>query len=275
MKNTFSESLAGRKRIFDLYPLSFREFLEFKRFPSATYEKYAWTPYSKAWYAKANTWYEEYLLYGGFPEVVLQETTDDKVALLKDIINSYIELDVKLLADYSVGEDLYKLTKLLAARTGSKVDYSKIASLTGINRQKVTSYIQLLESTYMIYRLPPFTKNIDTEISHQHKLYFADTGILKVLAGDQLSSGQVFENAIAAQLQILGDCRYYQKKSGQEIDFIFKGDTAIEVKETGMPSDLQTLAQRATALDIKKKVLICRYPGGGGFADFVWGGNVY
>ncbi len=158
MKNRFSESLAGRKRIFDMYPLSFREFLEFKNVPSAAFEKYAWAPYAKPWYNKVNAWYDEYVLYGGFPEVVLQETTDDKTALLKDIINSYIELDVKLLADYSVSEDLYKLIRLLAARTGSKVDYSKIASLTGINRQKVASYIQLLEYTYLIYQLPPFTK---------------------------------------------------------------------------------------------------------------------
>ena len=104
--------------------------------------------------------------------------------------------------------------------------------MTGINRQKIASYIQLLEYTYFIYQATPFTKNIDKEISQQTKLYFADTGVLNILAGEQLSSGQVFENAIAVQLKSLGTIQYYQKKTGQEIDFIFNGDTALEVKET-------------------------------------------
>ena len=64
--------------------------------------------------------------------------------------------------------------------------------------------MQLLEQTYLIYQATLFTKNIDKEISQQKKFYVADTGILNVLAGSQLSSGQVFENAIAAKLKPLG-----------------------------------------------------------------------
>lgn len=150
--------------------------------------------------------------------MVLEEKQNDKIELLKDIINSYIELDVKLLSDYSVSEDLYKLIKALASRAGNKVDYTKISSVTGINRQKVATYIHLLEYTYFIYQATPFAKNIDKEISQQTKLYFADTGILNTLAGGQLSSGQVFENAIAAQLKSQGTIQYSQKKTGREID---------------------------------------------------------
>ncbi len=61
------------------------------------------------------------MAFGGFPEVVLESAKDDKKDLLQDIINSYIELDVKLLADYNVSEDLYKLSKLLAARSGNYI----------------------------------------------------------------------------------------------------------------------------------------------------------
>ena len=275
MKNQFSESLAGRKRIFEMYPLSFKEFLQFKEAKVPDYGQYAWQSFSQAWYNKFKALYAEYIQYGGFPEVVLEDNPADKLELLKDIINSYIELDVKLLADYSISEDLYKLIKVLASRAGNKVDYTKISSITGINRQKVASYVGLLESTYLIYQAAPFTKNIDKEISRQTKLYFADTGILNILAGGQLSSGQVFENVIAIQLKSQGTIQYYQKKTGLEIDFIFNEDTALEVKETPVLQDKQAVAQRALDIDIHKYFVIGRNAVNNGFVDFIWGGNIF
>lgn len=275
MKNQFSESLAGRKRIFEMYPLDFREFLVFKEVDLPAAEKHAWKPFNKTWYNRYRDLYLEYIRFGGFPEVVLEENAKDKLELLKDIINSYIELDVKLLADYSISEDLFKLVKLLASRSGNKVDYTKISSITGINRQKVAGYIQLLEYTYLVYQVSPFTKNIDKEISQQTKLYFADTGILNVLAGEQLSSGQVFENAIAVQLKSQGTIQYHQKKSGQEIDFIFNGDRALEVKETPAISDLQTVKYRAEAIGMSAYFVLGLHPPASGFSDFIWGGNIY
>lgn len=275
MKNKFSESLSGRKKIFEMYPLSFKEFLVFKERWKPLYEKYAWKPFTKAWFNKAQEWYEEYLQFGGFPEVVLQKSEIDKQELLTDIINSYIDLDVKLLADYTVSEDLYKLVKLLAARSGNKVDYSKLSSISGINRQKIAAYIQLLEHTYLIYQISPFTKNIDKEISQQKKLYFADSGILNLLGSNQLSSGQVFENAVAAQLKPQGELQYYQRKTGQEIDFILKGNTAIEVKETPVEQHKSILEQRASGIKINKQFLVGRYPAQKNFKDFIWGGSIF
>lgn len=275
LKNRFSESLAGRKRIFEMFPLSFKEFLRFKKIVVRQPESYAWKPYTKAWYIRFKKLYEEFILFGGFPEVVLEANNDNKRELLKDIINSYVELDVKLLSDYTASEELYKLVILLAARTGNKVDYTKISSVSGIHRQKIAAYMYLLEYTYLIYLTKPYTQNLDKEISQQTKLYFSDTGILNSLAGAQLSSGQLFENAIAAQLVPQGDVRYYQKKTGQEIDFIFKGATAIEVKETATEQDLQVLKQRATSISFKKTSLVSRYPPTTGFEDFVWGGNIF
>jgi predicted AAA+ superfamily ATPase len=275
LKNTFSESLAGRKRIFEMYPLSFKEFLQFKQVWTDSYEKYAWVFYNSAWYDKAKDWYKDYISYGGFPEVVLESKNEDKQELLLDIVNSYIELDVKILSDFTVSEELFKLVKLLAARSGNKIDYTKIGSVSAISRQKVASYMQLLEQTYLIYQATPFTKNIDVEISQQKKLYFADTGILNVLAGNQLSSGQVFENAIAAQLKPHGSIQYYQRKTGQEIDFIFKGDTALEIKETPLEQYKNSLRQRATAIEMDKYLLIGHHPPSNGFSDFIWGGSIF
>ncbi len=275
IKNRFSESLSGRKRIFEMFPLSFVEFLRFKKSAVNQPEKYTWKPFQLAWYNRCKNWYTEYLRFGGFPEVVLANNASDKEELLKDIINSYIELDIKLLADYSASEELYKLVKLLAARAGNKVDYTKLASVAGMNRQKIASYVQLLEHTYLIYLIRPFTTNIDKEISQQPKIYFSDTGLLQTMAGSQISSGQLFENAIAAQLKPLGPLSYYQKKTGQEIDFIFNLDTAIEVKETPTNHDLTVLEQRASAIDFKKVFLVGHHHTSDGFEAFVWGGSVF
>ena len=275
MKNFFSESLAGRKRIFEMYPLSFSEFLAFKEIDVRSINKYKWVNFSKAWYDRFGKLYEEFIQYGGFPEVVLQKRTGEKRNYLQDIINSYIELDVKLLSDYSASDDLYRLAKLLAARAGNKIDYTKLSSVLGINRLKVKEYVDLFSYTYFIYLVKPYSKNIDREISQQPKLYFSDSGILNELAGIQISSGQLFENIIAAQLKPQGFINYYQRKTGQEIDFILNETTAIEVKETAIEQDLSILNQRSNAIGIRKRILITRYINRTGFSEMVWGGNIF
>lgn len=275
LKNRFSESLAGRKQIFEMFPLNFKEFIRFKKIDIRKIDSYAWKAYSEPWYNRCKKLYEEYILFGGFPQVVLEPKAGNKKELLKDIIDSYVELDIKLLSDYSASEELYKLVLLLAARSGNKIDYTKLASVAGINRQKVAAYINLLEHTYLVYQIKPFTHNLDKEISQQTKLYFSDTGILHSLAGSQLSSGQLFENAIAAQLYPLGELRYYQKKTGQEIDFILDGKTAIEVKESALQNDYQVLQQRAVNISLTDMKLVGRYPAKSSFKNFIWGGNVF
>ncbi len=275
MKNQFSESLAGRKQIFEMCPLSFSEFLTFTETGDPSHNRYRWQKFNPAWYNRYKSAYEDYLQYGGFPEVALQKRKKDKKEYLRDIIDSYIELDVKLLSDYSASDELYKLAKLLAARVGNKVDYSKMGSIAGINRQKLKEYLDLFAYTYFIHLVKPFSKNIDKEISQQPKLYFADTGILNELAGSQISSGQLFENAIAIQLKSQGSLNYYQKKTGQEIDFILDGVTALEVKETAMEQDLSVLRQRSEAINMKKSFLIGHHVPAGKFKEFTWGGNVF
>ncbi len=273
LKNHFSESLAGRKRIFEMYPLSFDEFLYFKGHSTAAVASMSLAPFSSFIYLKFKQEYEEFLQFGGFPEVVLSETADDKTAYLKDIINAFIELDIKLLSDFSLSNELYKLIQLLAARVGSRIDVSKISSISGINRNKINDYLELLEYTYFIHRIPAYTTNKDKEISAQKKLYLADTGILQSLA--QVSSGQVFENAIALQLRKKGNVTFYQKKSGQEIDFILDQKTAIEVKETPSYTDLKTLTHRANSVEMTEKMLIGRTASETDFKEWYWGGNIF
>ncbi|WP_298355695.1 ATP-binding protein [Runella sp.] len=273
IKNHFTESLAGRKRIFELYPLAFDEFLAFQGYDSFAVSSFKLQMYQPFIYLKFKQSYETFLQFGGFPEVVMAETQEDKIAYLKDIINAYIELDIKLLSDFKASNELYKLIQLLASRVGSRLDISKLSSISGINRHKLADYLELLEYTYFIYRIPAFTKNKDKEISSQTKLYLADTGLLHLLA--QVSSGQVFENAIAQQLKNLGEVAYFQKKSGQEIDFILNQNTAVEVKETPSYSDLKTLNYRADDLSLEHRWLIGRTATAADFRDWYWGGSIF
>ena len=203
IKNHFTESLAGRKRIFEMQPLSFAEFLRFKGVQHTLTKKNELPKFNLVLYNKFKSHYELYLRYGGLPEVVLAKTNKDRDEYLQDIINSYIELDIKLLSDFSLSDDLYKLIRLLVQRVGSKVDYSKISSLIGINRLKVKDYINLLEYTYFIKLVPPHTLNRDREIALQPKLYFADNGILHGLGNS--NTGALLENMVAVQLARKGE----------------------------------------------------------------------
>jgi uncharacterized protein len=272
LKNRFSESLAGRKRIFELYPLNFKEYLHFKGLINPFSEEEKYTSFNMVIYNQLKEHYDDYIKFGGFPEVVLSDSTETKEELLKDIINSYIELDIKLLSDFSISNDLYKLIRLLAARTGSRIDYSKLSSVSGLTRSKVKEYLELLSQTYIIYLLKPFTKNIDREIVSQHKVYFADTGLARIMGCE--SSGPLLENTVLNQLIAFGELRYYANKSGQEIDFIINGETCIEVKETASESDLKILSRRSNQIGLLKFHLVCKNVINPDFKDFIWAGNL-
>jgi predicted AAA+ superfamily ATPase len=225
LKNLFSESLAGRKKIFELYPLDFGEFLTFK---SVT-----WTPFNikeKAFqqndYERLKGYYDEYLNFGGMPEVVLTGAIIQKTDILEDLISSYINIDIKWLSDFKNADSIRNLLIMLASRTANKLDYAKISALTGLSKPTVTNYIELFEKTYIIQRIPVTSKNPDREIVKAKKLFFCDNGILSRLA--KVSGGVLFENAIYNQLHHFGTLNYYALKTGHEIDFILNNKLLLK-----------------------------------------------
>lgn len=249
LKNWFSESMAGRKFLFELYPLDFEEFLWFKEAkinPDAGYDL-------------LSALYEEYLEYGGFPGVVLAKNAEEKLLRLDDILGSYFKLDVQTLANFRDNQKLKDLLFLLSSRVGSKPEISKLAESLGVSRQTVSGYLDFFEQTYLVHYLRPISGSKDVQIKHMPKIYFGDTGILNRIA--QVSRGQLFENKVFNQLftklsyegklgQFNEGIGYYQKKSGAEIDFILEGKTAYEVKTTGGGFDVQKLEKTAVKLGI-------------------------
>lgn len=271
LKNKFQESMAGRKKIFEIYPLTFGEYLEFngvKYKHNKSLESIANIP---AEYDRLKLYYENYIQYGGFPQVALAKTNSEKVDILQDIISSYINIDIMQLADIRKTADIYNLVRLLASRIGNKIDVSKLAVSAKIARQTVDNYIDLLENTYLIKTLPVYSLSPDKEIVKARKLYFYDNGIANICA--ELGSGAKFENAIHNQLHHYGDLTYYQLKTGQEIDFILNKKVAYEVKETAYEIDNRKLLNLAKNLNITQGKVIGKFPNQA-FDNFLWGGMI-
>lgn len=271
LKNQFNESLAGRKKIFEIYPLSFNELLRFNGIEMPPTDHFWEQPFSAHTYEHLKHYYDEYINFGGFPEVVLTDKMADKKDLIQDILSSYINLDIAAITDFKKSRDVYKLIKLLAARIGTKLDVSKIAVATGLSRGSIEQYLELFEQSYLMRTIPVTSNSPDREIVKARKIYFLDNGIAAV-AGE-LGSGTKFENAVFNQLRFFGTVSYYQLKTGNEIDFILDKKRAFEVKETAYDNDLRNLKNLAKNLDIDPCYLIGRHPGST-FEGWIWGGLI-
>lgn len=269
IKNLFSESLAGRKKIFEVYPLNFHELLAFNGLNAPNLALSEATQFVASTYQLLRPYYEEYIQYGGFPEVVLEPSVEGKKDLLQDILSAYINFDISALSDIRNPANLYKLIKLLSVRTGSRLDVSKLTSIAGISRPTVENYLYLLENSYLIRTIPVLTASPDREITKARKIYFLDNGIASAVG--ELSSGAKFENAVFNQLLHRGDVAYYQLKNGKEIDFIVNKEYALEVKETAVEADLKQVRDLAANLGINACYVVGRDPVKQ-FPAFIWGG---
>lgn len=270
LKNLFSESLSGRKKLFELHPLDFGEFLTFKKiiFSQTDWRKGVFNILE---HHRLSSYYEEYVRFGGFPQVVLAQPESEKRDLLLDIMSSYVNIDIRSLADFSDERNLYALAKLLAGRVGSRVEYTKLSQLIGLSRPTVTNYISFFEKTYLITTVPVYTKSVDREIVKSRKLYFCDTGLANTLS--ELSSGSQFENTLFNQLARVGQIQYYALKTGHEIDFIVDNTLAIEAKETPVEGDFNHVARMSLSAGVPDFRLIGRHHSPK-FRNYAWAGSI-
>jgi len=254
LKNFFTESLAGRKYIFELFPLNFKEFLLFKgsniKLPDNL------KTLNKSVFDTISNLYEEYLLFGGFPEVVLKKNTDGKRRSLEDIFTSYFQLEVLRIGDFKRNNKIRDLILLLMQRVGSKLDIQKLSRELSISRPTLYQYISFLEDTYLIKTIKPFSKGKDIEIRKMPKVYICDCGLVNNFT--KLDEGALFENNIFQNLRIKGEINYYQRKSGVGIDFILNRNTAIEVKINPSRQDLNKLLRITAELGIKESFIVSK-----------------
>lgn len=273
LKNYFTESLAGRKVVFEMFPLTFGEFLDFRGIPYQKRERFSGMQFDPYEFERLKDYYEDYLTYGGLPGVVLEESPSVRRDILNDIFSSYINIDVRTMADFQKMGELQKLLQVLALRIGNKMDMTKLASVVGVSRPTLSQFLEFLEKTYVIARIPAYAGG-DKPASLGKKLYFCDNGIANILA--QVSEGALFENSIYNQLKHHGTLSYLSKGSEYEIDFVLDDGkpAALEVKYHPTLSDHKKLTRIAEKHHIRESWIVGRYATPD-FQQFLWGGLIF
>ena len=261
LKNLFPESLSGRKFLYHLTPLSFQEYLYFKDKISA---KKALSKNIKQAIAasdffsakKLSEHYEDYLYYGGFPEVVATKGEETKKQILKNIFASFFEKDLKIISDYKDIRELRDLILLLVPRVGSMLDVSKIASELSLNRAKIYDYLEFLQGTFIIKLLPKFSRSLDRSVAGGKKVYFSDTGILNTIGN--VNDAQLLENAVINQLSHYGKLSFFYKRNSAEIDAMLNNAYAFEIKLRGADQDYDKLKKLSKKLGIANAFIISK-----------------
>jgi uncharacterized protein len=260
LRNLFPESLSGRKFLYILPVLSYREYLMFNGYLSETDLiqdiETALRQKPKILILKKSEHYNNYLEFGGFPEVVVTPDKNTKKLILKNIFASFFEKDIKVFSELKDIRELRDLILLLAARNGNMVDVTRLSSELGTNRAKIYNYIEFLEGIFFMKLISKFSHSIDRAVAGGKKVYFSDTGILNLVA--KVTEGQLLETAVANQLSYYGDLSFYSKRNKSEIDFILNKEIAFEVKQKGIEADFRKLERIVAETGIKRHYIISK-----------------
>lgn len=272
LRNLFPESLSGRKFIFEMSPLTYKEYLHFRGIlkPEQTAPdlEAALRERSPVGIYEYSDYFSDYLTYGGFPEVALTEDAQTKNLVLKNIFASFFEKDIKIFSELKDIRELRDLILLLGPRSGNLIDITRLASDLGVNRVKIYNYLEFLAGTYFIRMLPKFTASIDRSVAGGKKLYFTDTGILNLIS--KPTEGQLLETAVANLLHHYGQLSFYNKRNTAEIDFVLENKTAFEVKFKATENDAVKLSKLAQSLGIESSYMVSQKPVDGDKVVYPW-----
>ncbi|MBI5392353.1 ATP-binding protein [Candidatus Woesearchaeota archaeon] len=228
--------LVGRIFIFSLYPFSFKEFLLAQN-PSLVplYEK---ARYGVEITTELNRYLEEFILFGGYPRVVLAKNKEEKIIVLRNIINTYLLREIKEVLGLKEDFKLLKLIKSLSLQIGNLVNYNELSSLSELSYPDVKNYFNILEKTFICSLMLPFKSNKRTELVKNPKVYFYDLGfrnsIIDNFSVERVDIGGMYENFIFSELVKNNFTpKYWRTKSKAEVDFI------LEEKEEIIPIEIK------------------------------------
>jgi len=237
--------LVGRVVFVDVLPFNFLEFLRAKspkhekKLIELRAEMLAGNAMETGFLAEFNSYLKEYLKYGAYPRIVLEEDESKKAELLKTLFSNYVEKDVVARFGNKYREPAILLLKTLAASVGAPVKYETLSQQSGISYNEVKAILPLWQDSFVINIVKPFHRNISTEIRKNPKVYFLDNGFRNNLLGDFSGeiTGQALENFIYCELRPKGKVNYWKTTSGGELDFIVGNfEIAVEVKKAGKTS---------------------------------------
>jgi len=243
IKKQIQESLAGRKNLHYLYPLDFEEFLWFKQDEKAI-AQFQNIKSLKGEDININyliNLLNEFMIYGGYPEVVLTKDYNEKINVLRSIFDIYVkkELVAYLKLEKIIG--VKKLIEFLAINNGQKIKYEEIANRCSLKEYEAKSYIEILKETYLIFELRPFFTNKNKELVKIPKIYFIDNGVRNFFFNNfndlnlRNDAGYLFEGYLLGELIKYGlkNIKFWQDKNRHEVDFIIdfvSRQIPIEVK---------------------------------------------
>ncbi len=187
LTSKINESLAGRKRELQMFPLSFSEMAAHTNL----LDELRMIPHR--------------LVYGYYPEVVVN--AGDERDILKELTNSYLYKDILILDSIKKSDKIMRLLQALALQIGSQVSYNEIAKLVGLDSKTVERYIDVLEKSYIVFRLPSYARNLRNELKISRKVYFYDLGTRNAIISNfnpvEMRSpsevGEMWENFVIAE----------------------------------------------------------------------------
>lgn len=251
----FKDSVIGRKKLFTLFPLDFQEFLLFRgkniqlsavdklKLKNIDLNKIDIDPERiEPIKREIGVLFEEYILYGGYPKVVLAGARREKLEELKELYEAYELKDVNVLFNIANIAAFRKLFKVLAGSVGCLLNVNELSATIGIGRDTVLRYLSVLENSFIVSTLSPFHKNIRKELTKMPKLFFHDTGLRNFALRNfsemsfRPDKGALFENAIFCELfknlGVVDQLYFWRTISKSEVDFVLAGEKkrAFEVK---------------------------------------------
>ena len=258
IKKKFSDRLTGRKYLHILYPLSFSEFLNFKEKKFGIREAISIKKVIGSritisdshkkqleWNQKEiDAFFNEFVVFGGYPKIVLEQKREQKVQILKEIHATYVRKDIKDLAEIDNIKIYNDLVDVLASQSASLLNVDELSNTLNANRKTIERYLFLLENTFVINLLKPFFTNKRKEITKMPKLFLKDTGLRNMLIKNFTSlqtrtdKGHLVENFVFTELKkslnTMQELYFWRTQTKAEVDFVIKANKQelipIEVK---------------------------------------------
>jgi predicted AAA+ superfamily ATPase len=240
----FKDSLAGRKKLFQLYTCSFDEYLLLSGKSHLLEEKNHILKignYKSTLIDYLRIEWEVYMIYGAYPSIITEPDKHEKINRLKEIRDSFVKRDI--LESGVVNESaFYNLFRILAGQTGNLVNVNELSSTLRIKNETVDNYLTVLEKCFHIALTKPFYGNLRKELIKMPKVFLFDTGLRNCLLDNfqplsvRNDKGELWENTV---FRIFVDkfgadaIRYWRTSAGNEVDFVLSdiGETkAFEVK---------------------------------------------
>jgi predicted AAA+ superfamily ATPase len=222
LSEEFGTLLTGRHISTALFPFSFTEFLQFKKFDFKKEDVYI-----AERRAKIVKYFEEYIQKGGFPEYLETES----IEILQQLFNDILQRDIIQRYSVKYPKQLKELAKYIMTNSGNLMSYNKlkqVSELKSINT--VIKYIDYLKTAYLIILVPFFSYSLKKQLRNPFKAYSIDVGLKNAVSFSfSKDVGRIYENIVALQLLRNGyEIYYWKNEKGKEVDFVAKKEGRIE-----------------------------------------------